>query len=417
MKQSYHTDIAIQYKLGILDAGFASNIPSSTLHNWKRKDFSSFVGSEYVSDFDQNLQMIKDFLSKKALLKAAKAVYLVYCSYVKLFDVVKNKKKIFHQSKEVIIQTIDLIKDTVGFERALRAFGLSCQQFYAWKRTIKCPVSQINLCRKLYYNQLTLKEINVIKSYLANPEFLYWNITPIYYRILRDKAAFFSKTTFYKYVHLLKLTRSKPEKKKYGQGIRANAPRQILHADVTIYRTKDNVRLYIYLLVDNFSRYILNWKVSTTYSAKITFENIREAYEKYNLENVKPFVELITDGGSENKAEVDDFVNRDDINMRKTIAQTDIIFSNSMVEAVNKRIKYDYLFHQNPSVYVQVEPYLRISVPDYNQKPHSSLFGITPAEAFGGMLPDKNLFRPAIKASVLKRKIVNINPENCKKCF
>lgn len=54
---------------------------------------------------------------------------------------------------------------------------------------------------------------------------------------------------------------------------------------------------------------------------------------------MKPFVELITDGGPENKAEVDGFVNRDDINMRKTIAQADIIFSNNMVEAVNKRIK------------------------------------------------------------------------------
>lgn len=150
MKHSYYTDIAIHYKLGILDVGFARNIPSSTLHNWKRKDFSSLVGSEYVSDFDQNLQMIKDFLSKKALLKAAKAVYLVYCSYVKLFDVVKIKKKIFHQSKEVITHTIDRITDTLGFERALKAFGLSCQQFYAWKRTIKCSVSQINLCRKLY---------------------------------------------------------------------------------------------------------------------------------------------------------------------------------------------------------------------------------------------------------------------------
>ena len=172
MKHSYHTDIAVQYKLGILNQTLLKQIPSSTLHNWKNKDFSLLVGTEYVSDFEQNLQMIKDFLSKKALLKAAKALYIVYCSYVMLFNMVKSKKKIFRRSKEIIVRAIDRIKDAVGFERALRAFGISYQQFYAWKRTIKCPLSQVNLCRKIYYNQLTQKEVNVIKSYLANPVFL-----------------------------------------------------------------------------------------------------------------------------------------------------------------------------------------------------------------------------------------------------
>lgn len=272
------------------------------------------------------------------------------------------------------------------------------------------------LCRKLNYNQLAEKEVNVIRNFLNKPEYLHWNITSVYYKILHEKAAFFSRTTFYKYVHLLKLQRGRPDKKKYLGGIRASAPKKILHADVTIIRTPDNVKLYIYLLVDNFSRFIMNWKVSREYSARIAFENIKEAYYKYDLHKVNTVVELITDGGSENKGQVENFVNRDDINMQKIIAQVDIIFSNSMVEAANKRLKYDYLFTKRFSLHTQVEPYMNFAIPDFNGKPHSALYGLTPDEAFNGMLPDKDMYKKAIKQSVLKRKLVNL-AQQCNNCF
>jgi 16S rRNA A1518/A1519 N6-dimethyltransferase RsmA/KsgA/DIM1 with predicted DNA glycosylase/AP lyase activity len=85
--------------------------------------------------------MIRDFLSKKYLLEAAKAVYFIYCTYVKLFERVKNKRKILRQSASMIIKTIDKIKDTIGLKRALRAFSISYQQYYAWKRNITCTIS------------------------------------------------------------------------------------------------------------------------------------------------------------------------------------------------------------------------------------------------------------------------------------
>lgn len=126
---------------------------------------------------------------------------------------------------------------------------------------------------------------------------------------------------------------------------------------------------------------------------------------------------LITDGGSENKGEVGHFVNRQDINMQKIVAQRDIIFSNSMVEAVNKRIKYDYLFPKGLSCHTRVAPYASIAFPEYNKKPHSSLLGLTPLEVFKGMLPDKDMFKPAIKVSIQKRRAINLHSEDCEDCF
>ena len=46
MKQSYHTDLQIQFKFGLLNRKNCENIPKSTLHSWKNRDFSKHIGCE-----------------------------------------------------------------------------------------------------------------------------------------------------------------------------------------------------------------------------------------------------------------------------------------------------------------------------------------------------------------------------------
>ena len=93
MKRSYHTDIMIQYKLGILPREVIEQIPSSTIDNWRKRDINKYFGIDNIRDYEKNLGMMKDFLSRKSLLNAAKALYYIYCAYVKLFEKVKNKRK------------------------------------------------------------------------------------------------------------------------------------------------------------------------------------------------------------------------------------------------------------------------------------------------------------------------------------
>jgi hypothetical protein len=209
---------------------------------------------------------------------------------------------------------------------------------------------------------------------------------------------------------------SKLKKKIYGIGIRCDAPKKMLHMDVTIFRPLEHTKLYLYFLVDNFSRYILGFKVSLNYAAHISFENIQEAYVTHALGEVQPGIDLITDGGSENKGEVDTFANDPKTNLRKLVAQTDIRFSNSMVEAVNKRMKYDFLFTQKLLNKEETEKYLTWALQEYHNKPHSALFGLTPQEAFNGMMPDKDMFKQAIEQAAKKRKVVNLNA-NCLNCY
>ena len=392
-----------------------ANIPTSTLHNWKNRDVHQLFGLDAAGDFEKNRELVKAFFESKRLIEVAKAMFSVYNTYNQIISGISKKSNIFRDSKDTIIKTIESVRPALGFKRSMKAFGISYQQFYAWKKHIKCKKHDKVLCRRLNVRQLTQKEVDIIADYLQNPAYKYWNLSSIYYQILRNKAAFFSKTSFYKYANRLHIERISGFKRKIKSGIRANCPKQLLHMDVTIYRPLDHTRVYIYLLVDNYSRFIMNWKASLQYSAQISCRNLSEAYQIYDLKSMPPYIELITDGGSENKGEVDSFVALTQDNMKKLVAQSDIWFSNSMVEAVNKQIKYDYLFTRDFLDFEETENFLSFAIDEYNNKPHGSLFGLTPKEVFEGMIPDKNMFAEQIKQEAKKRKYINLN-QDCFRC-
>jgi len=77
MKQSYHTDLSIQFQLGLLDGEVCRSIPKSTLYSWKKRDFTKFVGTEFLYS-DEKIELVKAFLSSQTLLKAAKGLYFIY---------------------------------------------------------------------------------------------------------------------------------------------------------------------------------------------------------------------------------------------------------------------------------------------------------------------------------------------------
>ncbi len=59
------------------------------------------------------------------------------------------------------------------------------------------------------------------------------------------------------------------------------------------------------------------------------------------IEHQPEKLQFLTDGGSENvNSIVSDFINSPDIPTKHIVAQKDMVFSNSMIEAVNKTIKH-----------------------------------------------------------------------------
>jgi len=388
----YHTDFIILFILGLLNEKELKNIPKSTQQSWKQRDFSRSIRSEY-SYYLENKELIEAFLANKTLLNAAKGLYFIYCTLVSIMDDVRGVKAKLRKSRETIIKTIENVEPLMGLKRACRFFKITVNQFYTWKRKVNCALSPLNECIKQQPLRTSASELQMIKEFVQNPEYKDYHLSSIHCEMERQGGAFVSPTTFYKYA---KLFDNVPDRKRFKAkqkiGIRAAKPKEILHADVCIYKPLDHTKIYIYFVVDNYSRMILGWKVALRCCSSVTLENLRNVYFTHFFENEDPPAILMVDGGSENKGDVRLAIENQEIRFRIWVAQQDIIQSNSMVESINKRMKYDFLYRQELLDFEQTKRYLAIAVERYNNRPLPVLSGLTPNEVFSGEIPDKNRF-------------------------
>lgn len=405
---SYHTNLVLLHHFNVLTGDFKSTIPRSTLSNWKKKDISRIIGCSSLSDKD--VLVLKETAKSKKLLKAAKALYFLFKTVTQLFDLAHNKAELLRSNKALILKTIEMTQPFLGIKRILKYIGLSASKMYYWLEKKKCENSIFQLCHSRHPHQLLFSEVSIIKKYLMNKRFKNWSVTSIYYQALRDKAIFMSISTWFKYANRLGIKRKFFKLNRKAEiGIRATRPLQLLHMDVTIFKPMDHTRIYIYFIVDNFSRTILNWTASVEYSSRIALSVLKDAIHKHNIEIDST---LVTDGGPENHGEVSRFIS-DKRNIKHVIAQKDIIQSNSMVEAVNKHIKYYYLFKKNLKDLNDTRNYLSISIEDYNNKPHGRLYGLTPNETLKGYVPNKDRYKNDIQNARKNRILLNQSIECC----
>ena len=161
--------------------------------------------------------------------------------------------------------------------------------------------------------------------------------------MIRDGAAMFSKSVFYKYCKLFGYHKRPVVKKskRNTEGIKAVAVAQILHTDITYLTTADDRTSYLSFVADNFSKYILNGQASKTVSSASIKNNIESVAKRYNL--YKPVTMLITDNGSENKGELDIYLQTKMRTIKKVIARIDIPQANNVVEALHKKFKNEFL--------------------------------------------------------------------------
>lgn len=96
--------------------------------------------------------------------------------------------------------------------------------------------------------------------------------------------------------------------------------------------------------------------------------------------------DLIVDGGPENVNRcVDAFIADGAVNIQRKIALKEVLFSNSMVEAANKILKYRYLLPRAAANTNALVKAVRWFVHDMNTvRPHGALEGLTPDEAYFG---------------------------------
>lgn len=133
----------------------------------------------------------------------------------------------------------------------------------------------------------------------------------------------------------------------------------------------------------------MSYRVSRECRAQHTFDNLEQVRQRYLIPAGITSCQLITDDGSENAGVVKEWVTAAFPSVQHLIAQRDIEFSNSMIEAANKQLKYQFLYHHHISDHEALVKYLQQAIEDFNHRPRDVIDGLTSIESLQGKMVDK----------------------------
>jgi len=122
----------------------------------------------------------------------------------------------------------------------------------------------------------------------------------------------------------------------------------------------------------NFSRKIIAYRTSDSVSGLSTTVVLQKGYDSLHCVPVRK------------------------INL---IAGVDVTYSNSLIEAVNKILKYRYLFRVPIPDLGHLATAVMKAIEDYNNRPHWALWGLTPNQVHAGTAFDKEAYRERIRTA------------------
>jgi len=402
----------------ILTPDQISKIPRSNLSRWKYENDDKYLYSDINNIIKQEINLIKRLNQSSSIKRINENYFRLVDTFHQMISDIKGSKSIIKNHKELVVNSIEAVKDTIPIDNALKVFNISRTTYQTYKSIIihKCEASYFKWCTKRFPNQLLPKEVLMIKAYLSHIDYMHWSKASIYLRAVRNNNLHCCISTFYKYCRLLGFTNLKNYSKfNNHEPLRTSRPNEVWCADVTIFKTNDGVKHYIHILMDHYSRKILGYTIEKSNSGKAIGKLLQDAYLKYKPAQTM----LLTDGGCENtNSNVTSFLESVSNNtLVHKIAQRDVLFSNSMIEAFNKTFKYEFLYPKTINSGIGLIKIIDEAIPIYNKdRPQWSLSGNTPSETFSGISIDFSKY----KTSFNKQKAIRLvqNKENsCRKCF
>jgi transposase InsO family protein len=170
-------------------------------------------------------------------------------------------------------------------------------------------------------------------------------------------------------------------------GIRARAPGELLHLDVTIIKLLDGTRAYLHAVIDNYSRRILSWTLEDRLGNGGTCQILREAVVQ--LSNRSGETTVVADSGSENvNGEVDEVLI--DEELTRVLAQVEVTFSNSLIEAFWRSLKHSWIYLHALDNFTALRRLIDFYVTAHNGRKRS--FRVMPHSAFEEQTPDEMYF-------------------------
>ena len=179
-----------------------------------------------------------------------------------------------------------------------------------------------------------------------------------------------------------------------------------------LIRLIDGSRAYLHAVVDNFSRRILAWNVAGIFHPAVTAQLLLDASK--SVPSGKPM--LLVDGGVENFNSTVDKVVESGL-LKRVLAQTEITFSNSLIESWWRVLKHQWLYLNTLDTVTTVRKLVAFYIDQHNKHfPHSAFRGQTPDEMYfgtGSTIPKK---LEALRIAARKSRMDANRTQTCQTC-
>lgn len=388
-----------------------SMIARTTKHNWKNFSHQDYYGYEIVKEYVADFDYMKDVLTKKHLRRAMKFACAVSYGYSDVISKIENNKKLVRDHAENISFAIRRIIQTEKLKTtdACKLFGVNKDWFYRHRTKKPCSLNITGKCFTEYPNQLTLKELSSIEKVVKLPSNLGKAMTTIYYDSLRKRHFICGRTTFFKYANLFgyeKIRKIKSNNRK--EGFKATRVFEWLHVDVTDVQTEMDGVQKVAFVKDNYSKALLHVKsIPKSMDSFSIRELLEETFAKYGLLNTSLPINILSDGGSENKGALLDWVNQliaPPIVTKITANSPEFPFSNSMSESTHSIYKTEFLRNKHSYNITQHLKQLERFMIYYNyERFPTDYYGLSPMEVLNGQTPNKFKFRTQMQKARKKR--------------
>lgn len=365
-------------------------IKPSTRRTWARCEIRPVITSEDVDlEVYQLLDKVHELTRK---VRKQSAIIGLLTNLLNVRGGKLHGDRLPHgDDKTAIVKAIGVAARVIALQRVLRIVGLSSSRYHAWRnRAEGCGLDDLPSCPKLSPNQLTRQEVGAMKEMVESQDYKHVAVQNLALLAQRLGNVFASASTWYAAIreHGWRRPRKRVHPRKPRTGLRATRINQFWQTDASVIRLTTGIRIYVQAIIDNFSRKILAWRVSESLSSETTRELLIEAMQHLPNEPDTPQVFIVTDGGTENMGKVDELLNSES-RLHRLIAQADIVFSNSLIEAFWLQLKHAWLFMHTLDSVAGVTRRVKFYVDQHNTTvPRAVLLGRTPDEVYFNLAED-----------------------------
>ena len=393
-------------------------IPRSTVGTWRRRGLRPVVT---IEPFDQDRQQLLDTIAKldrRARVLAAVVRILLALLRASGFSLAGGQRLPEGNAKAAILRAITSANPFLPLAMILRIAHLEPGRYHVWKRAsrVVCGLDDRSSCPHTSPSQLLPAEVANIKDMVLAPEYRHMPVSTLAAYAQHIGKVFASPSTWGKLIRergwLRPRQRVHPAKPTLG--VRATAPNEVWHIDTTILKLLDGTRAYLRAVIDNYSRKILAWTVTAQLEPMATGQ-VLYAAGKHLVCAGQPIVYV--DSGVENlNSAVDAALLAACLN--RVLAQVEVAFSNSMIEAFWRSLKHQWLYLNSFDSIERLRTLVAFFIEQYNtQMPHPAFCGQTPDEMYFGTAVDLPAQLAAARSKAREERLATNRAMSCNQCL